>query len=146
MEGRVFTSEALERALANDELAYPGLELVGMVKASDQTGQISFTLSGCDQWVDLPTVMIHQAEQLGSSRCKDHSHPVFRLRLKEPDTPEAEILYALLAQQSSSPRWQGVEWCAFKCVGHYGLPRWLCELGCVIFGPWVGPFGIPRNR
>lgn len=102
MKDKTFTGEALEKALANDELSHPGLELLGMVKASEQKKHISFTLSGCDDWVDLPTGMIEQAEQVGSSRCEDHSHPVFKLTLKKPETSEAQILSTLLAQRPPS--------------------------------------------
>jgi hypothetical protein len=60
-------------------------------------------MSGCEEWIDVPTAMIDQAEKIGSSRCKDHSHPVFKLQLKEPKTPETRILYSLLAQRTSAP-------------------------------------------
>jgi hypothetical protein len=101
MRDETFTGDALEKALVNDELSQPELELMGMVKASDQKKHISFTTSGCDDWVDVPTSMIEKAERIGSSRCKDHSHPVFKLTLKQPETPEAHILSALLAQRAS---------------------------------------------
>jgi hypothetical protein len=100
MQDETFTGEALEKALLNDELSQPGLELIGMVKTSDQKKHISLTTSGCDEWIDVPTSMIEQADRIGSSRCKDHSHPVFKLTLKEPKTPEAHILSALLAQRT----------------------------------------------
>ena len=101
MQDDSFTGEALEKALVNDELSQPGLELLGMVKASDEKGHVSFTASGCDDWIDIPTKMIEQAERVGSSKCKDHSHPVFKLTLKESKSADAQILSALLAQRSS---------------------------------------------
>jgi hypothetical protein len=102
MQDESFTGEALEKALVNDELSEPGLELLGMVKASDQKGHVSFTASGCDDWIDIPTKMIEQAERVGSSQCKDHSHPVFKLILKESKNSEAQILSALLAQRGAA--------------------------------------------
>jgi hypothetical protein len=104
MQDESFTGEALERALVNDELSQLGLELLGMVKASDQEGYVSFTGSGCEDWVDIPTQMIKKAERVGSSKCKDHSHPVFKLTLKEWKNAVAKVLSALLAQRASGER------------------------------------------
>jgi hypothetical protein len=103
MKEKTFTGAELEKALINDELAKSGIELVGMVKSSEKTGYVNFTRSGCDTWVDLPTNMIEQAENLGQSGCKDHSHPVFKIILKESKNPEAQILSALLAQPMPTP-------------------------------------------
>ena len=74
-----------------------------MVKSSKRTGYVSFTRLGCDAWVDLPTSMIEQAENLGRSVCKDHSHPVVKIILKEAENPEAQILSTLLAQPMPVP-------------------------------------------
>jgi len=101
MPEETFTGEALEKALVNDELSRPEVELVGMVKSSDQKAYVSFTMSGCDDWVDIPTGLIERAEKIGWSRCRDHSHPVFKLTFKEPQTPEGRIFSALLAQRVS---------------------------------------------
>jgi hypothetical protein len=40
--------------------------------------------------------MIEDAEQIGRSRCKDHFHPLFKITLKLPQTPEATVLASLL--------------------------------------------------
>jgi hypothetical protein len=47
--------------------------------------------------------MIEQAEKVGSSQCRDHSHPVFKLTLKESKSAEGQILSALLAQRVVDP-------------------------------------------
>ncbi|MGB6582350.1 MAG: hypothetical protein WBF34_31015 [Streptosporangiaceae bacterium] len=101
LQDESFTGEGLEKALVNDELSQPGLELLGMVKASDQKDHVSFTGSGCDDWIDIPTKMIEKAERVASSKCKDHSHPVFKLILKESTSAEVQVLSALLAQRAS---------------------------------------------
>jgi hypothetical protein len=96
-----FTGKELEEALGKDEFAHHGLEIFGMVKSSDEEGHISFTMSGCEDWADIPTDLIKHAQKIGSSRCKDHSHPVFILTLKEQQTPEGRALSALLEQRVS---------------------------------------------
>jgi hypothetical protein len=101
MKGKTFTGEDLEKALLNDELPQPGLELVGMVKKSEHEEHISFTSSGCEQWVDVPISLIEQAENVGHSQCKDHSHPLFRITFKEQKSPEARLFSALLVQLMS---------------------------------------------
>jgi len=144
MQEESFTGEALEKALVNDELSQPGLELLGMVKASDQKGHVSFTASGCDDWVDIPTTMIEQAERVGSSKCKDHSHPVFKLTLKESRSAEAQILSALLGQRASAGRagpilagpMQGPTPAGYSRIGGPG-PR-----GGISGGVHVGPTSV----
>ena len=92
----------LEKALGEHRFDRPVAQLVGMVKQSDQPGHISFTPSGCEAWVDVPSAMIAEAEHIGQQPCKDHSHPVFRLSLKEPADAEGKVLMALLA--ASAPK------------------------------------------
>lgn len=103
MQEKTFTGADLEKALMTGALTKSGTELVGMVKSSEKAGYVSFTRSGCDSWVDLPASMIEQAEKLGQSVCKDHSHPVVKIILKEATNPEAQILSALLAQSMPIP-------------------------------------------
>jgi hypothetical protein len=103
MEEKSFDGAALEKALQDDAFAKPSaVELIGMVKKSDKPGVISFTRAGCENWIDVPVSMIEHARPKGSMRCKDHSHPVFSITLKEPHNPEALIFAALLAQGSST--------------------------------------------
>ena len=89
MKEKTFTGADLEKALTSGALTKSGVEVVGMVKSSPKAGHVSFTRTGCDTWVELSTSMIDQAEQLGMTACKDHSHPVFKITLKEATTPEA---------------------------------------------------------
>jgi len=98
MQAKTFTGASLEKALKDNSLTRSGIVLTGMVKASQKDGYISFTRSGCDSWVDLPSDMVEQAEHLGQNACKDHSHTVVKLTLKEPKDAEAKIVTALLAQ------------------------------------------------
>lgn len=101
MQNKNFTGSSLEQALKNDALTQSGIEQVGMVKPSEKEGYVCFTKSGCDNWVDLPIDMIEEAELIGKNTCKDHSHSVMKLILKEPKNLEAQIFSAL---SSSAPQ------------------------------------------
>jgi hypothetical protein len=99
MAEQEFSGDALVQALEKGELTPPaaaGTALVGMVKRSDLPGCLSFTPAGCDTWVDMPTSMIEKAVHLGQRRCKDHSHPVVRITLKQPADAEGQLLAKLL--------------------------------------------------
>lgn len=98
MQKTTYSGSSLEEALKNDSLTESDVALVGMVKSSENSGYICFTISGCDNWIELPIDMIEQAEQTGTNTCKHQSHPVMKITLKEPRNPEAQILLALLSQ------------------------------------------------
>jgi hypothetical protein len=97
-----FEGRSLEAALKSDSFSRPASSLVGMVKMSEKEGYVSFTRGGCEHWIDLPTYMIEEAKKVGQNRCKDHSHPVFEIKLKEPNNPEGQILFSLLLQAAQS--------------------------------------------
>jgi hypothetical protein len=102
MPGKTFTGESLAEALGAGDFDQPaagGVVLTGMVKPSDQPGHVSFARGGCDTWVELPTSLIEQADHVGVRPCDDHSHPVFRITLRESDDPHARLLGQLLATQ-----------------------------------------------
>ncbi len=102
MNNRSFSGESLEKALREGGLASSQTHLLGMVKQSEKKGHISFTSSGCETWVDIPVGIIERAEQIGQRACRDHSHPIMEITLKEPKDPEGRTLLALLAQAVSS--------------------------------------------
>jgi hypothetical protein len=98
-KGKAFNGASLEQALKDGSLTPSGITVVGMVKLSDKDAHISFTPAGCDAWVDIPTKLIEEAQQIGQQRCKDHSHPVFEIKLKESNDPEAKVLASVLSQR-----------------------------------------------
>jgi hypothetical protein len=102
MADKTYTGATLEAALRSGGLKASAIDMVGMVKSSEKEGFIDFTRTDCESWVDLPVSAIEQAEHLGQKTCKDHSHPVFKLTLKEPKDPEARIFAALLASSSGA--------------------------------------------
>jgi hypothetical protein len=103
MPDEPLTGKSLEQALRSGDLDRPALEVVGMVKAAEEKGKISFSSTNCESWVDVPTDLIERAVQVGQSRCRDHSHPVFRLSFSASDDPAAQVMAALLASSASSP-------------------------------------------
>jgi hypothetical protein len=109
MPDQPLTGKSLEQALRSGDLDRPALEVVGMVKAAEEKGKISFSRTDCESWVDVPTDLIKSAVQVGDSRCRDHSHPVFRLSFNESDDPAAQVLAALLASSAPSPTQGGAE-------------------------------------
>ena len=103
MNDKPFSGASLEKALKEDGLTQTPALLTGMVKSSEKSGHVSFSQSGCDMWVDLPTVMIENADHISQSSCRDHSHPVMRITLKEQKNAEGKFLLSLLAQAATNP-------------------------------------------
>ena len=103
MTQNVYTGAALEQALSDGSLEKHTIEMTGMVKPSSTSGYIAFARGNCDTWVDLPVSLIAEAEQLGRRPCKDHIHPVFRIRLDEPTDATAKVLASLLSISSEGP-------------------------------------------
>jgi hypothetical protein len=98
--GTALSGAALENALANRSFDPPKSQLVGMVKSSAKSGHIGFAQAGCDNWVDLPSSLIAEAHQIGHQFCDDHSHPLFRLVLGEPEDAVAKALIGLLTERT----------------------------------------------
>jgi hypothetical protein len=147
MADQPLTGKSLEEALRSGDLDTPALEIVGMVKASEEKGSISFSPTDCESWVDVPTALIKSAVQVGQSRCRDHSHPVFRLSLNESDDPAAQVLAALLASSAPSPAPAGVgqmpippsmgaPFTAQAQIGPAGGLGWGYDRGCVRECQW----------
>jgi hypothetical protein len=101
MNDKSFSGNDLEKALASGVLSALAPTLVGLVKKSEKVGHVSFSHSGCSAWIDLPTEMIERADHVGERACRDHFHPEVRILLREPSSPEAKVLIALLAQVST---------------------------------------------
>jgi hypothetical protein len=74
------------------------VRLTGMVKKSGgKERAIEFAPGGnCSGWITIPLEFIEEVEVLRIVRCKDHSHPLVRLNLKAPKTPEGKVLLSLL--------------------------------------------------
>lgn len=98
METKKYSGQELVKALQEGAFQRPTPEIVGMVKTSEKEDHIAVSLQGCENWLDIPTDMIDNAEQIGWQPCHDRGHPLMRIRLKGATTPEAKIFSALLEQ------------------------------------------------
>jgi len=107
MNGEVFLSgpELLDK-LTRNELSSP-LILIGMIKPDEHDKNIIlFSHSGCLNWVRVPVNSVERANVLGELPCKDHSHSLVSLQIKEPDSELARVLHNLLrtyARTDSQP-------------------------------------------
>ena len=99
------TAAELFEGLYQDKLitAVP-ITIIGMVKKSEGKEKvIQFAPGGnCSNWVTIPLELIDDAEILKTVPCKDHTHPLVRLNLKTPTTPEAKIFSSILEGMQSS--------------------------------------------
>ena len=88
MQDRTFDGASLENALKTGALEgkKSAITVSGMIKTSEHAGHIGFTAAGCESWIDLPVTMIDTAKHIGESRCKDHSHPLMEITLKNRTT------------------------------------------------------------
>lgn len=94
------TGKELESALLSGDLEPARHHVTGMVKASDKRGTICFTPSDCDRWVDVPVELIESAVRVGTRQCKDHQHPMFKLRLKDATDDLGRIALQMLSAMS----------------------------------------------
>src|SRR5690606_29996838 len=102
---QLLTAAELFESLQQDTLitAVP-ITLIGMVKKSEgKEKTIQFAPEGnCSSWVTIPVEHIEDVEILKTVPCKDHAHPLVRLNLKTPTTPEAKIFASILKATQSS--------------------------------------------
>lgn len=103
------------------------VRLTGMVKKSEGKEKvIQFAPGGnCSGWITIPLEFIEDVEVLRIVRCKDHSHPLVKLNLKTPKTPEGKIFLSLLEGMSlagGQPAYAGAPM-AYAAGGRRGYPR-----------------------
>jgi len=97
-------SESLSAADFFEKLQHDKLDdlqtfsITGMVKKSEgKDKKIEFAPGGnCSHWVTIPLDLIEDVEMIKTIPCKDHSHPLVKLNMKNPKTPEGKIFLALL--------------------------------------------------
>ena len=100
-ETRLLTTAEFVEQLKQDKLARPIPEsfgVLGMVKKSEGQEQTIEFAPGmkCSGWVTTPTELIESVELIQTVPCDDHSHPLVKLNLKTPRTPEGKLLFAIL--------------------------------------------------
>ncbi|MGD9542858.1 MAG: hypothetical protein AB7F41_11210 [Methylocystis sp.] len=89
-------SEFLERQSA-DACLLP-LTAVGVSKPGADKKHILFALDVArDVWINVPVALVEDVEVLGEAKCGAESHSHVRLRLKDPGSPEGQVLAAFFS-------------------------------------------------
>jgi hypothetical protein len=88
--------EFLDR-LKRDEIRRP-IVLFGMVKPAEDDDEYLLFARGyvCANWTRIPLTSIETVEFLNLAPCKDHTHPLVLLHLKEPETDEGRLFSSLV--------------------------------------------------
>ena len=74
---------------------------VGMIKTAEDDQHMMFAQGvTCTHWTEVPIDRIESIEVISEIPCKDHSHPLVKLRLTAPASEEA-LMYASLAQSNA---------------------------------------------
>lgn len=77
---------------SNSSLVFTGL----IDKSDDDPSMIRFARGlDCQQWKKIPTSAIEKVQFVQTVRCKDHSHPLVHLFLKEPQSPDGHAFAAV---------------------------------------------------
>lgn len=88
-------SEFIQKLSANDLPDNDEVTIAGLVKPDTETGEvIGFSTSmSCENWLAIPTSMITDITHLRNVKCKDHRHPLVKIRLKQPDAAQTELVF-----------------------------------------------------
>jgi hypothetical protein len=79
------------------------LAFVGMAKEAQDDQHLLFASgTACEQWIEVPLALVERVELGGMVPCRDHSHPLVKLELKEPESEEARLFAALARSRAGS--------------------------------------------
>ncbi|MGW0140184.1 hypothetical protein [Streptomyces calvus] len=96
-----FTAKLSKGELPNPEQ----LTVVGMVKAVEgSSSTVSFTNSlKCEHWLPLPIDIVDSFTHLKNVTCKDHEHPLVKVKFKRPGdlSPEVAFFAVLYARMGA---------------------------------------------
>ena len=122
-------AEFFDRLQQDDLATAVPITLIGMVKKSEgKEKTIQFAPGGnCSNWVTIPLDLIEDVEIIRTVPCKDHSHPLVRLNLKTPKTPEAKIYSSILQGMQSGPEGVQPMFAQRAAVDEWGDP--ICSKG-----------------
>jgi hypothetical protein len=90
-------SEFIQKLSANELPAIATPTIAGLVKhdpAKPDIIEFSSTMS-CERWLAIPTDMIEDITHLQYVRCKDHQHPLVKIKLKQPDKARVDLAFLL---------------------------------------------------
>lgn len=98
--------EEFTALLSRNQLPDPvNFGVAGMIKVNEELpSMVSFTLyRNCERWISLPVSMVATFTHMANVTCKDHEHPVVKIRFKKPEgtQQEAQFLLDLCSQLQS---------------------------------------------
>lgn len=90
-------SEFIQKLSANDLPDNDDVTIAGLVKHDAEADEvIGFSTSmSCENWLAIPTSMIADITHLRNVKCRDHRHPLVKIRLKQPDPAQPELAFLL---------------------------------------------------
>src|SRR5262245_57638283 len=98
--------EFLARLTANELPDPVDVTIIGLAKTDEKSSQvIQFSTSlNCGTWLPLPIEIVESVEHVKTVRCKDHSHPLVKIKLKQPDHSRQDLVFllTLLSQLQTS--------------------------------------------
>ena len=102
MNGRQsFAPQEFLDSLKRDEIRRP-IVVLGMVKPAEDDDQYLLFAHGyaCANWTRIPLTSIETIEFLNLAPCKDHTHPLVLLHLKQPETDEGRLFSSFIQAPS----------------------------------------------
>ncbi|MEV6408819.1 hypothetical protein AB0M58_38775 [Streptomyces bobili] len=72
--------------------------LAGLINESESDDQYASFVVGteCTDWRRIPLSLIDSIQPVRTISCNDHTHPLVKLRLKEPTSDEARLLMSFV--------------------------------------------------
>ena len=100
-----YSGEEFIKALSEDKFSTP-VELEGIAKPAGADGKAFMFSTGtdCGTWIQIPLDIVQNIELIRVISCKDHTHPLVRLQLKEPpkENPVGSLFAGLLRQMGAA--------------------------------------------
>jgi len=92
--------------LKSDDFRSQSLIYTGMLKTAEDDKHLLFANGTyCTNWTAIPIDIIENIELVDVIPCKDHTHPLVHITIKEPTSEEAKM-FASLARSHPTTGWR----------------------------------------
>lgn len=84
--------------LSQDELPDPTeVAIAGLVRADEKTPSVIYYSNSlsCEKWLSIPIEIIESIDHLRTVACKDHQHPLVKIKFKRPDEARQDLAFFL---------------------------------------------------
>jgi hypothetical protein len=90
-------SEFVSKLSAGELPGPTRVEIVGLVKSDDNVSSVvHFSNSpSCEEWLTLPIEIVESVDHLQAVNCKDHQHPLVKVKLKPPKDGCQDVTFFL---------------------------------------------------